>query len=247
MSQVRCNGLHPCRNCQHSGLSCTFNKPLQKKGPKGSRAKVISELRESQSMLEPLHSRDSSSECSATSSTPTRTPALLSAELIEICASFYLAHFFPTLPILPREDLHKVVLDVDASDEAYCLVSSLCAFVIIQPGPQLRKSKHGSIEKDSVPSIAVGFSLLDETIRVRRGFDYIEQPSVSTVMTSFFLSGCYFGLLKNNTSWFYLRECTTILNNLGFHEESSYNQSPSNTIDDDIKRRLFWLLIISER
>ncbi|KFX95023.1 hypothetical protein V490_04041, partial [Pseudogymnoascus sp. VKM F-3557] len=44
--KVKCDGLSPCRNCSSAQLACTYNAIPQKKGPKGSRAKVISELRE---------------------------------------------------------------------------------------------------------------------------------------------------------------------------------------------------------
>ncbi|CCC13727.1 unnamed protein product [Sordaria macrospora k-hell] len=46
--KVKCDGINPCRNCHASQLTCTYNAIPQKKGPKGSRAKVISELRETQ-------------------------------------------------------------------------------------------------------------------------------------------------------------------------------------------------------
>lgn len=47
---MKCVGeaSQPCRNCLAAGLGCTYNAIPQKKGPKGSRAKIISELRESQ-------------------------------------------------------------------------------------------------------------------------------------------------------------------------------------------------------
>jgi hypothetical protein len=48
--KVKCigEGTNPCKNCLSAGLACTYNAIPQKKGPKGSRAKVLSELRENQ-------------------------------------------------------------------------------------------------------------------------------------------------------------------------------------------------------
>lgn len=64
--------------------------------------------------------------------------------------------------------------------------------------------------------------LLDEALRAQKTHDYIENPTVLNVMTSFFLFGCYFGLNKHNTAWFHLREATASVQILGMPEESYY-------------------------
>ena len=52
--KVRCSGSVPCKNCGQANLQCTYLAIPQKKGPKGSRAKVISEIRDTQLQKPPV-------------------------------------------------------------------------------------------------------------------------------------------------------------------------------------------------
>jgi hypothetical protein len=244
--KVRCDGRKPCRNCAHASLTCTFNAIPQKKGPKGSRAKVISELRQTQnqtelisrtppqSLLPPngLNSWQSLGEGFA------RTPGLLSNETVNACVEFFFQNMYPTMPILSRAKLQEDLGRMEQSVEVYCLASSLCAFMMIQPGMRL-------LGNQPVSSMTSGRVLLDETLRVRKGYEYIETATTYTVITSFFLFACHFGLDKHNTAWFHLREATTIAQILSMQDETSYLVGDPG--ESSRKRRLFWLLFVTER
>lgn len=115
--------------------------------------------------------------------------------------------------------------------------------MLIQPGIEL---KIGQVPNgSSSTNTALGLILLDEALRVRKHYDYVENPTVVSVMTSFFLFGCYYGLNKQNTAWFHLREATASVQILGMDEESYYLEGYIK--DTSSKRRLFWLLFITER
>lgn len=43
--KVKCDGTNPCHNCRTAQLGCTYHAIPEKKVPKGSRAKALSELR----------------------------------------------------------------------------------------------------------------------------------------------------------------------------------------------------------
>ena len=88
-------------------------------------------------------------------------------------------------------------------------------------------------------------TLLDEAIRVRKGYDYIESPSIWSVITSFFFFGAHFCLDKHNTAWFHLREATTLAQIMGMQDENHYSQG--DLIETSRRRRLYWLLFITER
>jgi len=239
--QVRCNGVHPCRNCSQAALLCTYNAVPQKKGPKGSRAKVISELRETQKHSAPalkLQNRLSASDVPPLSSTFARTPGLLGPDVIDVCIDFFFEHLYPTMPILHRARLQQMALGINSSIEDYCLITSLCAFMMIQPGVKVPAGL-------ATVNLATGTTLLDEVLRVRKSYEYVETPTTATVITSFFLFGCYFGLDKLNTAWFHLREATTLAQILGMQDESSY--MTRDPIECSRKRRLFWLLFVTER
>ena len=246
--KVKCDGRSPCRNCRQASLTCTFDAVPQKKGPKGSRAKVISELRETQRQtnlaLKLQRQYLSFENLSGPSQSPNPAFGLLTPEIIHGCIDFFFDNMYPTMPILHRERLEEHVQAMDVSAESYCLISSLCAFMIIQPGITIPPNL---LEYTDAPvsNLDMGTALVEETLRVRRSYDYIEMPTTKAVITSFFLFACYFGLNKHNTAWFHLREATTLSQILGMQDENTYVSE--DLIESSRKRRLFWLLFVTER
>ena len=97
-------------------------------GPKGSRAKVISELRETQRQSQMAAQR---SDSNGDSESPgyARRLSLLSPEMISICSDYFFTNLYPTQPILQRRKLWEAVSQMDTDVEAYCLVTALCAYV----------------------------------------------------------------------------------------------------------------------
>lgn len=174
-----------------------------------------------------------------------RTPGLLAPEMIDACIQAFLTYLYPTMPILHKEQLNNVVADMSCSKEAYCLIASLSAFVLIQPGIMLRTYNELNGQSGSLTNVNLGMALLDEALRIRKCYDYFETPTVMSVITSFFLFGCFFGLNKHNTAWFHLREATASIQLLGMQDESNY--LGRDVTETCIKRRLFWLLFITER
>ncbi|KAL1311171.1 hypothetical protein AAFC00_001370 [Neodothiora populina] len=245
--KVKCigDGTRPCKNCTAAGLTCTYNAIPQKKGPKGSRAKVISELRETQrqTQLAARARHGLGFEASQYATAFSRTPELLSMELITSCVDYFFAKMYPTQPIIHRQKVGETIGQMENSIEAYCLLVSLCAYMLIQPNLNLPA---GIIPDQDSPQakLNMGQTLLEEALRVRKGYDYVESPSVWSIITSFFFFGSYFCLDKHNTAWFHLREATTLAQLLGMHEESHY---ATDVVEAARRRRLYWLLFVTER
>jgi len=246
--KVKCigDGSRPCKNCTSAGLTCTYNAIPQKKGPKGSRAKVISELRETQRQSQLAAAQQHGFEEAPHSPAYLRKAGLLSMEMITACVDFFFANIYPTQPILHRQKVGETIGQMEQSVEAYCLVVSLCAYMMIQPNMNLPPGAFQDLEVQPQPSIELGQLLLQETLRVRKGYDYVETPTIWTVITSFFLFGSYFCLDKHNTAWFHLREATTLAQIMGMHDEAHYTLS-GDVIEESRKRRLYWLLFVTER
>jgi len=234
-------------------LQCTYNAIPQKKGPKGSRAKVISELRDTQLLAHAdLKSQGSTPEdkifdfnTSPISPGYKRESSLLSRQKIDGCLDFFFSHMYPTYPIFQ----HQRLLDLaatrcDTSAEVYCLVASLCAFIMVQQGMTL-PGGWGSDAEGPQSRYGTASALLDEVLRVRKTYDYIEAPTLMTVQTSFFLFGSYFGLDKHNNAWFHLREASTMAQIMGMHEENSYLMG--DPVENIYRRRCYWLLLVTER
>jgi len=167
-------------------------------------------------------------------------------EMITACVDYFFANIYPTQPILHRQKVGETIGQMEQSVEAYCLVVSLCAYMMIQPNMNLPPGAFHDLEIQPQPSLELGQLLLQETLRVRKGYDYVETPTIWTVITSFFLFGSYFCLDKHNTAWFHLREATTLAQIMGMHEESHYTMS-GDMIEESRKRRLYWLLFVTER
>lgn len=267
--KVKCSGGQPCNNCGATNLQCTYLAIPQKKGPKGSRAKVISEIRDTQVQTQlqqhhpvppaqaplvtpPAQARNDHSPFNFNSplaSTHGRTPGLLSQATIDACLAFFFEHLYPTMPVFNCERFAQLMFgqELDHPD-AYCLVASLCAFVMIQPGMTLTVSGAlGVSYAGEPPQNRYGFAnlLLEDLLRVRHGRDYVEHPALITVQTSFFLFCSYFTLEKQNSCWYYLREASTLAQVMKLHEESSYYVGDAE--ENLYKRRTFWLILLTER
>lgn len=150
------------------------------------------------------------------------------------------------MPILHQKQLGGLVAEMDSSTEAYCLLCSFCAFMLIQPGIETKAGQAiRALERSISSNTSFGKTLLDGALRRRKAYDYIEKPSVNAVITSFFAFGCFFGLDKHNTAWFHLREATTLAQTIGMQDEKTYaNMEYTESVG---MRRLFWLLFVTER
>ena len=149
------------------------------------------------------------------------------------------------MPILQKQQVQQTVSDMDRSIEAYCLICSLCAFMLIQPGIELVKDNGEENSTKSIRNTLLGTALLDETLWTRKSYEYVEKPNISTIITSFFIFGCCFGLNKHNAGWLHLREATALAQLVGMQEEQHYMRV--NIEESSRERRLFWLLFVTER
>ncbi|KAF1966937.1 hypothetical protein BU23DRAFT_307139 [Bimuria novae-zelandiae CBS 107.79] len=246
--KVKCigEGTNPCKNCVSAGLACTYNAIPQKKGPKGSRAKVLSELRETQrnAQLAAGLPHELAFDGRALPTTFARTPGLLPPGLVESCLDFFFDNVYPSQPILHQQRIQETILSMEHSTEAYCMIVALCAYVMIQANMTISSNLLPRPEMAQLSNVSIGHVLLEEAVRVRKGFDYLENPTHHSLLTSWLFYGCYFELGKDNTAWSYLREATTQAHLLGLHEEETHKSDP---YDVSRKRVLYWLLLVAER
>lgn len=249
--KVRCNGANPCQNCTQASLACTFNKPPMKKGPKGSRAKVISELRKTQTDKPNSRSTDGAAADSPLASpTFNRPQELLTHELVESSISMFFDRIYPTLPILHRGWIQQKALEMHSSVESYCLLGALCAFMVVQPGVQppmlapMSPMSTGSSSSQQQNGM-YGIRILEEVRRRRSVIDFGDNPSTASIVTSFMLSATLFGLEKHTSAWYHLQEAILFARIMRIHDEKSYSQQDAPI--DIMNRRLFYILFISER
>lgn len=217
-----------------------------KKGPKGSRAKVLSELRDTQQRQSqpPGSYHDPGFDSRSMSPTLSRNTTLLTPVLVNDCVEFFFANLYPTHPILHRHRLAQTIMSMEQSAEAYCMVAALCSWILIQSNMSVPKTGLHA-EASQLLKTDLGQLLLEEAIRVRKSYGFIETPTRLSVTTSYFLYTCYYCLDQHNSAWFYLREATTLAQSLGMHDEETYKIG--DFIETSRRRRLFWILFINER
>ncbi|KAF6833799.1 C6 zinc finger protein [Colletotrichum musicola] len=248
--KVKCDGVNPCRNCHQAQLSCTYNAIPQKKGPKGSRAKVISELRENQRQTS--LSAKVSNRMNGIPSPPgpvslTPTPGLLSGELVKDCIEFYFANLYEKMPILDRRQIDQQLPYMEQNRDTYCLLTSLCAFMMLQPGMCMPAGDPYNLDVQPGATIVASQLLLEETLQVRKGSDYLDNPTLNTLATNFFIYGCYHGLELHDKAWYYLREASTMMHMNGMNKNETYHGPQWDNAESSRRRRLYWLFYIMER
>ncbi|KAK4148284.1 uncharacterized protein C8A04DRAFT_24090 [Dichotomopilus funicola] len=249
--KVKCDGITPCRNCSASQLSCTYNAVPQKKGPKGSRAKVINELKETQRQTSLSAKLQAGINGGGANGAFTPTPRLLTKETLQACIDFFFAHMYPTLPIIERQHLEQDAMYMEQNLDTYCLLAALCSFVCLQPGmvlPGANMSDPFNTDMMFGGNIVSSTLFMEEAIRVRKGFDYAISPSTNSLCTSYFLFAVHHALEMHDKAWFHLREATTLAHMARMNEEQAYLQYDNRDGPDaSRRRRLYWLLFVSER
>jgi hypothetical protein len=228
-------------NCSTANIPCRYDNIPLKKGPKGTRGHVLLRLRGNhQRNLPPdlgFHDR-------TLSSTFPRTQGFLPAGLVDSCLDFFFDNVYPFMPVIHRQKAQEAAINMERSTEAYCLIVALCAYVMIQTNMKVPPNMLSRPEIAQASNITPGHDLLEESVRVRNGCDYRENPTQITVLTSWFYCRSYFGLAQENTAWGYLREAATQVQLLGMHDEKTYKHDSS---DSSCKRVLYWLLFMAER
>ena len=158
--------------------------------------------------------------------------------LIPTCLDLFMEHIYPIMPLIYMPTLRA---SINRPLEMYekNLLYSLCALTsthmsgksILAPGPPSWE--------------AAGRFFLDECISVRQSYDFVEDKTLSAVISSYLVSTAFFELNQSRKSWYYLREAMTMGQDLGLHDENSYiGLNPAEAL---CRRRTFWILYVTER
>jgi len=158
--------------------------------------------------------------------------------LIPTCIDLFMEHIYPIMPLVHMPSLRESIARTPEMFEKN-LLYSLCALTsthmsgksILAPGPPCWE--------------AAGRFFLDECLSVRQSYDFVEDKSLSAVISSYFVSTAFFELNQSRKSWYYLREALTMGQDLRFHDEASYAGLPE--AEALCRRRTFWILYVTER
>ncbi|GKT86401.1 fungal specific transcription factor [Colletotrichum tofieldiae] len=155
-------------------------------------------------------------------------------QLVEL----YYEHIYPIMPLIYMPTIRETINRPMTPSERN-LVYALCALT----------SMHMSGKSIGAPGPTswevVGRFFLDETISTRHSYDFLEDLSLSAVISSFYLSTSFFEINQSRKSWYYLREALTNAQDLGLQDDSTYyGLSREETL---CRQRVFWILFVTER
>lgn len=175
----------------------------------------------------------------------------LTSPILLAHVNVYLKYLFPIMPVVRREALQRDSHHPNhLSPQRYAFLAALCAATHIQ----LKLDGGQSSASDSNTATAVdvdghglmsGDELLAEAVRARNECEVVEDMNVESLLTSFFLFACYGNLDKQRQAWFYLCQTTSMAFELGLHREATYTRLSAEEAEE--KRRVFWLLFVTER
>ncbi|KAL2827322.1 hypothetical protein BDW59DRAFT_171355 [Aspergillus cavernicola] len=144
----------------------------------------------------------------------------------------FVQFLFPIMPVIDGDELLSDATRLDElSPSRYALIVALCAATRMQLGMDHTKNGSGEEPKAGIPPELrlTGEMLISLAETSLRQFNIIDDTSLDSMLASFFLFACYGNLNNTRHAWFYL------------------NQSISLAHERERRRRVFWLLFVTER
>lgn len=159
-------------------------------------------------------------------------------QLIPKCVDLYYEHIYPIMPLLYMPAIRAMIARQMTAPEKN-LIYALCGLVgMHMSGKSLHVDGPASWEE-------AGRFFLDECVSNRQSYDFMEDSSLSAVISSFWLSTSFFEINQNRKSWLYLREALTLAQDMGLHDDATYvGLSPEEAL---CRQRVFWQLFVTER
>ncbi|SMR59248.1 unnamed protein product [Zymoseptoria tritici ST99CH_1E4] len=153
----------------------------------------------------------------------------------------FFQNMYSIMPVIDRNVYLDPVIYTNRpmSSELYAFMCALCAATIVQLDDSIPQPPplHPGKPSDSL--------FAEECLRERKTFDYVDNMSPMSIMTSFFLFAYYGNYEKHTKAWHYLQESITFSENLEMDDEDSY--AKLDPTEAQWRRRLYWLLFITER
>ena len=235
--RVKCGNVIPCPNCIRHNLPCTNDRGRRKKGPKNVRPKT----------MENIYRRYNLSENLEEVTIYNFQPQVVLAELIPFF-QVYQTWFYEIWPIVSVAQLTSSVsrkdlceLDVNHQNiQSYALCCALAGAL----------KQHidclSPLEKIfEVPNNVSSADFISECLRARNFCDYRSNPTIESVLVSFFLHVYYSSAKLNTSAILYLKEAIAIAELLGLHDNTKYSNKPRE--EKHRLRNIYYILVVAER
>jgi hypothetical protein len=273
--KVRCDGNQPCSRCEAANWECTYLKTHGKSGPKGPRRTTEAAIRRLQERskgscdesrsnseasfdagsptsievpyIEPL---PASSNLEAEGAWPDITSSTFStvrneSQRISIsCISQYLDIYhlrgYGIWPVVDAEALTAHLLTHPDDVEAYALATAICAAVVSQ------FSIDAELGSPVEGHYRISSSVFErESKKARNEADHMENATIFSILSSFFLHVYCANVGRMNASTILLGEAITKAHIHGLYKQGYYTNISPEQVQHAL--RIYWLLFITER
>lgn len=276
LRKTRCDRAVPCSTCAACDLPCQYRHSLQRRGPKGGKGRRLAFIRESLAkevavQILPNAQRSAQFPSEGGSSHHLQVPDVSSLPLSPLPSplpapsigydvasalanhvTIFMTYLFPVMPVADEVSL---LADCAATNSLapsrFALLLALAAVTRIQlrldnSEENISHSEDESYGCESNCSLT-GLQFLAAAEEVRQKIDIADTMSEDAILTSFFLFVCYGNQEEYKKAWFYLNQSVSMAILLEMDDETAESMAGLTDRDIDRRRRIFWLLFISER
>lgn len=167
--------------------------------------------------------------------------------------NIFIQNLFPIMPVFDPKRAQEDCMNPEAlSPQRYAFLTAISAAARVQlklDGMGQHDLGLGLLEGTGnsgahLNPISTEY-LLSEALQARAQFDIIEQQDMDNLLTSFFLFAAHGNMNNQNQAWFYLSQAISLAASQNMHLESTYSGMDPEEAEE--KRRIFWLLFVTER
>ncbi|KAL2158093.1 hypothetical protein VTH06DRAFT_4661 [Thermothelomyces fergusii] len=160
--------------------------------------------------------------------------------VVRHCFQRFFARLYPTIPILSREYADVLLAEAEwpCAPEARCLVTAVCAVVLLQVEPPDGRPFEAAGVRH--PNRRYGELLFENAMASRLHLTSSAfNPSLERALATFFLYAGHAALFHHSQAFFFLRETATLCLVLRVRD--------GDLLRRRLADRLFWIVLVSER
>ena len=159
-----------------------------------------------------------------------------SGYLMSQCLKQWFRHIYPIHPILHEPTFTKMLhQSEELSTQDKILILSMCAVTVLHAAPPSDLSLQNTQD--------LGRELLKQCLHLRHTYEWIENATITTIISSFFICITYFELKQVRSHHFFLREAIGLAREMRGDTE----RTTDDPIEKICRKRMFAVLFITER
>ncbi|KAK4120193.1 hypothetical protein N657DRAFT_649249 [Parathielavia appendiculata] len=232
--QKGCSASRPCQRCIRVGLEdqCIRNEELE--------PQMAVDRNWSYPQVPPASvSTETLLAVPRTLATGPQPPSLPPASVVSYCFRRFFAALYPTIPILTPEyaDLMTAEAESPGGGEAECLVTAVCAVVLIR----VEEPNQRLFQEEGIPhsNSEFGKLLFEKAMAAHHQLSSEFVPCLERALSTFFLYTGHASLFHHSQAFHFLRDAATLWLVLRIDESDSLRRRLAD--------RLFWVILVSER